>query len=51
MRGIPHDQLMSDVEVFAKERGLTHILPDLKKGALLAQDPQGGFHQSVLFAL
>jgi len=40
LRGIPRGQLMSDVEVFAKERGLTHILPDLQKGALLAQDPQ-----------
>ncbi|KAG8215121.1 MFS sugar transporter [Butyriboletus roseoflavus] len=40
LRGVPHDQLMSDIEVFAKERGLTHILPDLKKGALLAQDPE-----------
>jgi sugar porter (SP) family MFS transporter len=40
LQGIPRDQLMSDVEVFAKERGLTHILPDLQKGALVAQDPQ-----------
>lgn len=48
LRGIPRDQLMSDVEVFAKERGLTHILSDLQKGALVAQDPQGAFHESAL---
>jgi len=29
---------MADVEVFAQERGLTHLLPELKKGALVAQD-------------
>lgn len=39
LRGIPHDRLMMDVEMFAHERGLTHILPELKKGALVAQDP------------
>ncbi|KAG2111361.1 hypothetical protein DEU56DRAFT_920058 [Suillus clintonianus] len=37
--GIPHDRLMADVEIFAQERGLTHLLPELKKGALVAQDP------------
>ncbi|KAH0833837.1 MFS sugar transporter [Lanmaoa asiatica] len=47
LRGVPHDQLMSDVEVFAKERGLTHILPDLKKGALLAQNPDAYNHLDV----
>ncbi|KIJ61769.1 hypothetical protein HYDPIDRAFT_95845 [Hydnomerulius pinastri MD-312] len=40
LRGVPHDRLMADVEVFAKERGLTHILPDLQKGAIVAQDPE-----------
>ncbi|KAG2065877.1 hypothetical protein BDR04DRAFT_1234315 [Suillus decipiens] len=39
LRGIPHDRLMADIEIFAQERGLTHLLPELKKGALLAQDP------------
>ncbi|KAH7908396.1 hypothetical protein BJ138DRAFT_1115892 [Hygrophoropsis aurantiaca] len=39
LRGVPYDRLMSDVEIFAQERGLTHILPQLKKGALIAQDP------------
>ncbi|KAG1760994.1 hypothetical protein EDD22DRAFT_898726 [Suillus occidentalis] len=29
---------MADVEIFAQERGLTHLLPELKKGALVAQD-------------
>ena len=48
LRGIPRDQLMTDVEVFAKERGLTHILSDLQKGALIAQDPEGAFHEVVL---
>lgn len=38
LRGIPHDRLMADVEIFAQERGLTHLLPELKKGALVAQD-------------
>ncbi|KAI5991233.1 hypothetical protein EDD15DRAFT_2548547 [Pisolithus albus] len=31
---------MTDVEIFARERGLTHIVDDLKRGALLAQDPK-----------
>ncbi|KAG1869417.1 hypothetical protein DFJ58DRAFT_766031 [Suillus subalutaceus] len=39
LRGIPHDRLMADVEIFAQERGMTHLLPELKKGALVAQDP------------
>ncbi|KAG1733548.1 hypothetical protein EDB19DRAFT_1929079 [Suillus lakei] len=38
LRGIPYDRLMADVEIFAQERGLTHLLPELKKGALVAQD-------------
>ncbi|KAI6041748.1 hypothetical protein EDC04DRAFT_1200143 [Pisolithus marmoratus] len=40
LRGISLEHLMTDVEVFARERGLMHILDDLKKGALLAQDHQ-----------
>jgi len=39
LRGIPHDQLMRDVDTFAQEKGLTHISEDLRKGALVAQDP------------
>jgi hypothetical protein len=38
LRGMPHDHLMADVKIFAEERGLTHLLPELKKGALVAQD-------------
>ena len=50
LRGIPRDQLLSDVEAFAKERGLTHILSDLQKGALIAQDSQGTFHEPAPLA-
>lgn len=50
LRGIPRDRLLSEVEIFARERGLTHILPDLRKGALVAQDPEGAFHESALLA-
>ncbi|KAG1744559.1 uncharacterized protein EDB91DRAFT_1123024 [Suillus paluster] len=39
LHGIPYDRLMAEVEIFAQERGLTHLLPELKKGALVAQDP------------
>lgn len=42
---------MSDVEVFAKERGLTHILSDLKKGALVAQDHQGAFREPAFLRI
>jgi hypothetical protein len=38
LRGMPHDRLMADVEIFAQERGLAHLLLELKKGALVAQD-------------
>ncbi|KIK94971.1 hypothetical protein PAXRUDRAFT_11736 [Paxillus rubicundulus Ve08.2h10] len=38
LQGIPYDRLLGDVEVFANEKSLLHILPELKKGALLAQD-------------
>lgn len=37
--GIPRDQLMRDVAAFADEKSLTEHLPMLRKGALLAQDP------------
>lgn len=36
---IPKDLLMKDVEEFATEHSLTDIIPDLKKGALVAQNP------------
>lgn len=34
------EQLLEDVERFAVDKQLEHILPDLRKGALIAQDPQ-----------
>lgn len=37
--GVPREALFEDVEQFASENGLTDILPLLKRGALLAQDP------------
>lgn len=37
--GIPKAQLLQDVENFATEYNLTHILPELRKGALIAQSP------------
>jgi hypothetical protein len=39
LSGVLKAQLLSDVEEFAKERGMMDILPLLKKGALVAQDP------------
>ncbi|OXV07360.1 hypothetical protein Egran_04877 [Elaphomyces granulatus] len=38
--GIPKDQLLEDVENYAKEYDLTDVLPLLKKGALAAQNPR-----------
>jgi hypothetical protein len=32
-------QVLRDVEEFAQEHQLTHILPELRKGALVARDP------------
>ncbi|KAJ5775240.1 uncharacterized protein N7511_000251 [Penicillium nucicola] len=37
--GIPHEKLMADVKVYATEYGFRDILPILKKGALVAQNP------------
>jgi hypothetical protein len=34
LAGIPRDQLIRNVEHFAKEKELTHIIPVLTKGAL-----------------
>ncbi|KAG6329218.1 hypothetical protein ID866_9871 [Astraeus odoratus] len=47
LRGISQKHLMADVEVFARERGLTHILPELKKGALVAQDADAYLHFDI----
>ncbi|KAL3422827.1 hypothetical protein PVAG01_04574 [Phlyctema vagabunda] len=38
--GIPKAQLLQDVEEFANTYQLTDILPDLRKGALIAQSPR-----------
>jgi hypothetical protein len=38
--GIPKAQLMADVEAYANKFDLTNILPLLKKGALVAQNPR-----------
>lgn len=38
--GIPKLQLMADVEAYANKFDLMHILPLLKKGALVAQNPR-----------
>ncbi|EAA62935.1 hypothetical protein AN3210.2 [Aspergillus nidulans FGSC A4] len=37
---LTREQLLKDVEQFAREKGLEHILPDLRKGALVAQNPK-----------
>ncbi|RMD42793.1 hypothetical protein DV735_g2371, partial [Chaetothyriales sp. CBS 134920] len=37
--GIPREQLLDDVSTYAQEQGLTDIEPLLKKGALVAQNP------------
>ena len=36
---LPKDQVLRDVERFAQEHQLGDILPELKKGALVARDP------------
>lgn len=38
---IPRDLLMQDVEDFAREHDLQDIVSDLKKGAIVAQNPSG----------
>ncbi|KAJ7152887.1 hypothetical protein C8R46DRAFT_1357327 [Mycena filopes] len=40
LRGVSREQLMRDVEQFAEEKGLKHLLPELRKGALVAQEPE-----------
>ncbi|KAK4241198.1 putative polyol transporter 1 [Achaetomium macrosporum] len=39
LAGLSREELMSRVEVFAQEKGLTEHIPILRKGALVAQDP------------
>ena len=40
LTGLTKEQLRDRVETFAAAKGLTHIVEDLKKGALIAQDPK-----------
>lgn len=40
LAGLTKDELLADVEAFAQEKNLGHILDDLKRGALVAQDPK-----------
>lgn len=40
LSGMSKEELMKDVEEFAQEKNLTHILEELKKGALIAQEPK-----------
>lgn len=40
LAGLTQEELFRDVEQFAREKNLEHIVEDLKKGALIAQDPK-----------
>lgn len=44
LAGIPRAQLMRDVEAFARQKGLEAQLPVLRKGALVAQNPDDYDH-------
>ncbi|KAJ7087537.1 hypothetical protein B0H15DRAFT_922933 [Mycena belliarum] len=39
LQGIPREQLIADVDRFAEDFGLKHLTTELRKGALVAQDP------------
>ncbi|KAI1204154.1 uncharacterized protein F4807DRAFT_465979 [Annulohypoxylon truncatum] len=39
LKGIPREKLMRDVEAFAHEKNLVEYIPVLRKGALVAQNP------------
>jgi len=39
LAGVPKDQLLQDVDLFAEEQNLTEIRDLLRKGALAAQSP------------
>jgi hypothetical protein len=43
LEGLAYEELMSRVEVFAQEKELTQHLPLLRKGALVAQNPDGAY--------
>ncbi|PYI11886.1 hypothetical protein BO78DRAFT_402654 [Aspergillus sclerotiicarbonarius CBS 121057] len=40
LASLTRDELFRDVESFAREKNLEHIVDELKKGALVAQDPK-----------
>lgn len=40
MADLTKNQVLRDVEEFAQEYNVTDILPELKKGALVARDPE-----------
>ncbi|GKZ52875.1 hypothetical protein AnigIFM49718_003527 [Aspergillus niger] len=40
LTGLTRDELFRDVESFAKDKGLEHIMDELKRGSLVAQDPK-----------
>ncbi|KAK4247565.1 hypothetical protein C7999DRAFT_41108 [Corynascus novoguineensis] len=40
LEGLSRDELMSRVHIFAEEKGLTEHIDVLRKGALVAQDPE-----------
>ncbi|CRK36698.1 putative polyol transporter 2 like protein [Verticillium longisporum] len=41
LEGIPYNQLMQDVETFCQEKGLSEHTAVFRKGALIAQNPEG----------
>jgi hypothetical protein len=41
LSGFTREEMLADVELFAKEKDLEDIIPLLKKGALVAQNPKG----------
>ncbi|KAI9376102.1 hypothetical protein BJX61DRAFT_553123 [Aspergillus egyptiacus] len=40
LAGLTREQLFNDIEDFAREKQLEEILPELKKGALISQNPK-----------
>lgn len=40
LAGLSKEELLADVDAFAREKGLEDALEDLKKGALISQDPK-----------
>ncbi|KAL2826326.1 putative MFS myo-inositol transporter [Aspergillus cavernicola] len=40
LAGLTREELFNDVEIFARQKDLEHILPELKKGALISQNPK-----------